>query len=67
MTNLLLAVDLAAGLASRLVSVIAALSAAQSEGRDLSDGELDAFAEVDDAARARLAAKIAAKRGVPAP
>lgn len=61
--NVLLALDLAFSLAARLMAIVEAVKTAAAAGRDdLTAAELQGFVDEDDAARARLAAKIAARR-----
>lgn len=61
--KMLLGLDLAISLATRLLAVSNAMATAAAQGRDdLSDAELDSFAAADDAAALRLQAKIEARR-----
>lgn len=56
--TLLLNITIAAG------KVSAAITAAQSEGRDLADAELEALRATDDAARADLVGAIEASKAL---
>lgn len=60
--NVLLGLELAMSLAQRLMAIVEAARTAAAAGRDLSAAELQRFVAADDDARARLAAKIAARR-----
>lgn len=64
MSNLSIALDLALQLTTRMDELVTLFKAASSEGRDLTDEELDSFVAADDAARGRLVAAINRKRGV---
>ena len=60
LNNLNVAVTLLLNLATAAGRVSAAITAAQAEGRDLLDSELEALRATDDAARADLQAAISA-------
>jgi hypothetical protein len=62
LTNLNAAVTLLLNLAVAAGKVSSAITAAQSEGRDLRDEELEALKATDDAARSDLVAAIEASR-----
>jgi len=63
MTNALVLVQLLTQGLTQLQGFGALLAKAHSEGRDVTDAELDACTAADDAARARLQALIDAKKG----
>ena len=60
--NIVLALELARTAAAYVAQLLGAAGIAHAEGRDLTNTELDRFRKADDAARAELDAKIAAKR-----
>ena len=61
--NAALAVQLLLQLLTQTQAIAALLQKAQSEGRDVSDDEIQALASNDDAARAQLQAAIDQKSG----
>jgi hypothetical protein len=63
MGNAAVAVDLLLGLLDRASAIGTLLAKANTEGRDVTDAELDALAAGDDAARAALDAAIKKARG----
>lgn len=62
MSTTLIAIDLVLGLMDRAAAVTEVIKRAQSEGRDLTEAELDGFAAQDDIARKALDAAITAAR-----
>ena len=56
------AVTLLLSLLDRATAFGAVITKARAEGRDISQAELDGFAQTDDAARAALVAEIAKAR-----
>ena len=65
MNNTLILVDAATALLTRLVEINATIAKARSEGRDVSDAEVDAYTTKDNIAKAALDAAIAAARKDP--
>ena len=57
------AIQLLLGLINRAASWGAVITKAQSEGRELTEEEVDTFAAADDAAKAALEAAIRKARG----
>jgi hypothetical protein len=66
LTNLNAAITLLLNMTVAAGKVSAAITAAQAEGRDLLDSELEALQATDDAARADLVGAIEASRQPPA-
>lgn len=64
MTNAAILVDLLLGLVDRASAISALLSKAKSEGRDVTEDELNGLAAADDVAKANLDAAIKKARGV---
>jgi len=62
MANAAILINLLLGLLDRASTIGALFAKAQSEGRDITDAELDALVADDDAARAALDAAIAKAR-----
>lgn len=60
-TNALVVTNMLLDLLMKAQTVSVALQRAHSEGRDLTDAEMQQFVAVDDAARARLQAAIDAR------
>lgn len=66
LTNLNAAITLLLNMTVAAGKVSAAITAAQADGRDLLDSELEALQATDDAARADLVGAIEASRQPPA-
>lgn len=63
MTNAIILTNLLIDLATRAAAAGALIRRAQSEGRDITDAELDQLVAADDAKKAELDAAIARARG----
>lgn len=62
MTNAIAIIQLLLSYSDKIAQIGGLLSKAQSEGRDVTDAELDTLFAGDDAARAALAAAIASAK-----